>query len=90
MFGFGKKKLHKSEGERAARRLAEMTKDRGLSYWDFLKQSEKLLSEALSSVGISDDFSKIAKGEIGALAWEMTKEDYSGAEVDDLLKSFKG
>ena len=55
MFGFGKKKLHKSEGELAARRLAEMTKDRGLSYWDFLKQSEKLLSEALSSMGISDD-----------------------------------
>ena len=90
MFGFCKKKLHKTEGEKAARRLAEITKNRGLSHWDFLKQSETLLSEALSSVGISDDLSNKAKGEIGALAWEMTKEEYSGAEVDDLLRSFKG
>jgi len=90
MFGFGKKKLHRSEGERAARRLAEITKNRELSYWDFVKQSEKLVPEALSSVGISEDLSNKAKAEIALLAWEMTKQEYSGAEVDDLLRSFKG
>tara|TARA_B100000886_G_C20419714_1_gene490946 strand:+ start:2016 stop:2204 length:189 start_codon:yes stop_codon:yes gene_type:complete len=61
MFGFGKKKLHKSEGERAARRLAEITENRELSHWDFVKQSEKLVPEALSSVRISDDLSNQAK-----------------------------
>ena len=90
MFGFGKKKLHKSEGERAARRLAEMIRNRELSYWDFLKQSEKLVPEALSSVGISEDLSNQAKAQIALLAWEMNKEEYSGAEVDEILKSFKG
>ena len=90
MFGFGKKKLHKSERERAARRLAEMTKNRGLSFWDFAKQSEKLVPKALSSVGISHDISKNAKAQIALLAWEMNKEEYSGAEVDEILESFKG
>ena len=90
MFGFGKKKLHKSEGEGAARRLAEITKNRELSPWDFVKQSEKLVPEALSSVRISDDLSNQAKAEIALLAWEMTKEDYSKAEVNFPLKSFKG
>ena len=89
MFGFGKKKLHKSEGERAARRLAEITTYRELSYLDFVKQSEKLVPEALSSVGISQDLSNKAKAEIALLAWEMTKEEYSKAEVSFLLKSFK-
>tara|TARA_B100000161_G_C33187161_1_gene254150 strand:- start:97 stop:369 length:273 start_codon:yes stop_codon:yes gene_type:complete len=89
MFGFGKKKLHKSEGERAARRLAEITTYRELSYLDFVKQSEKLVPEALSSVGISQDLSNKAKAEIALLAWEMTKEEYSEAEVSFLLKSFK-
>ena len=90
MFGFGKKKLHRSDGERAARRLAEITKNRELPYWDFVKQSEKLVPEALSSVGISEDLSNKAKAEIALLAWEMTKKDYSEAEVNSLLKSFKG
>ena len=90
MFGFCKKKLHKSEGERAARRLAEITTYRELSYLDFVKQSEKLVPEALSSVGISQDLSNKAKAEIALLAWEMIKEEYSEAEVDYLLKSFKG
>ena len=89
MFGFGKKKLHKSEGERAARRLAEITTYRELSYLDFVKQSEKLVPEALSSVGISQDLSNKAKAEIALLAWEMTKEEYSEAEVSFLLESFK-
>ena len=89
MFGFGKKKLHKSEGERAARRLAEITTYRELSYLDFVKQSENLVPEALSSVGISQDLSNKAKAEIALLAWEMTKEEYSEAEVSFLLKSFK-
>ena len=55
-----------------------------------MKQSEKLVPVALSSVGISDDLSNQAKAEIALLAWEMTKEDYSEAEVNFLLKSFKG
>ena len=85
-----KRNCIRAEGERAARRLAEMIRNRELSYWDFLQQSGKLVPEALSSVGISEDLSNQAKAQIALLAWEMNKEEYSGAEVDEILESFKG
>ncbi len=56
---------------------------------DFVTQSEELVPEALSSVGISQDLSNKAKAEIALLAWEMTKEEDFEAEVSFLLKSFK-
>ena len=48
------------------------------------------MPKAMSSVGISEDLSNQAKAQIALLAWEMNKEEYSGAEVDEILESFKG
>ena len=45
MFGFAKK-IHKLEGETAAKCLADMMKDRGLSPQEFVMQADTLVLEA--------------------------------------------
>ena len=63
MFGFAKK-IHKLEGETAAKCLADMMKDRGLSPQEFVMQADTLVLEALERVGIWEKLSNDAYKEI--------------------------
>jgi len=88
MFGFGKK-IHKLEGETAAKCLADMVKDRGLSPQEFLMQADTLVFEALEKVGIWEKLSNDAYKEICQLAVLMGNQQYTRADIDRVLKHFK-
>ena len=89
MFGFAKK-IHKLEGETAAKCLADMMEDRGLSPQEFVMQADTLVLEALERVGIWEKLSNDAYKEICQLAVLMGNEQYTKANVDKVLKHFKG
>ena len=89
MFGFGKK-IHKREGELAAKRLSEIVREKNLSPQEFLMQADTLVFDALRSIGIMEKLSNGAYKEICQLAVVMGERQYTMDDVNRVLKHFKG